>query len=520
MASDPAVPLLRAFEGLVPPDDVLAAIRSGEAVGVALYRGLNVRSPEQLRSLGEALAAAAAEGGHPVPIVAIDQEGGQLMGVGPPATQFAGPMAMGATGDADLVERVGVAIGTELLAMGVNVDWAPDLDLATLPRSPAVGTRAFGDDPARAGELGAAFVTGLQRSGVAASVKHFPGSGQTLADPHHGLPIVDVGAQTLEARELAPFRSAVTAGASLVMVSHAAYPALEPDGVTRPALRSRAILRDLLRSRMGFDGVVVTDALDMGAVDQADVATAALDAVDAGVDLLLAGPAQADRPRELAAMVAGLRALPAAREAAERVLRLRRWLGQAARPPLERVGHAEHQALAAELAARSIALLRDRTGSLPVLPGDVFHSLVVTPRPADLTPADTSSAVEVHLADAVGRRLAGTRSMVTATDPDAEDIRAAVVAAADTDLVVLGTIDAHRHAGQRQLAQALVAAGRRVILVAMRMPTDAGAIPEVDAALACWSIHDASTEAAAAVLFGERPATGRMPLATKPGVSA
>ncbi|MEZ4596794.1 MAG: glycoside hydrolase family 3 N-terminal domain-containing protein, partial [Chloroflexota bacterium] len=135
----PAVPLLRAFEGGSPPADLLAAIRDGDAAGVALYRGLNVRSPAQLRDLGDALRAAAAEGGHPMPIVAIDQEGGQLMGVGAPATQFAGPMAMGAVGDARLARDVGAAIGTELLAMGINVDWAPDLDLATHPRSPAVG---------------------------------------------------------------------------------------------------------------------------------------------------------------------------------------------------------------------------------------------------------------------------------------------------------------------------------------------------------------------------------------------
>lgn len=516
----PAVPLLRAFEGGSPPADLLAAIRDGDAAGVALYRGLNVRSPAQLRDLGDALRAAAAEGGHPMPIVAIDQEGGQLMGVGAPATQFAGPMAMGAVGDARLARDVGAAIGTELLAMGINVDWAPDLDLATHPRSPAVGTRAFGDDPGLVGGLGGAFVEGLQGSGVAAAVKHFPGSGATLADPHHGLPVVKVDAATLRSRELPPFQAALTAGASLVMVSHAAYPSLEPDGLTRPALRSRAILRDLLRDRMGFGGVVVSDALDMGAVDQADVATAALDAIDAGVDLLLAGPAQADRPHELAAMVAGLRSLPAARDAAVRVERLRRWLGQRTQPHLDVVGRAAHQALAADLATRSVALLRDRTGSLPLRPDEVLVSLVITPRAADLTPADTSSLVEVRLADAVGRRLAGTRSMETATDPDADDVRAALVAAADTDVVVLGTIDAFRHPGQRELARALVAAGRRVILVAMRMPSDADAIPEVDAAVACWSIHDASTEAATAVLFGERQATGRVPLALSTGVTA
>jgi beta-N-acetylhexosaminidase len=514
------VPLLRAFEGEMPPTSVLAAIRDGEAAGVALYRGLNVRSLEQLRLMAEALREAALEGGQPVPIVAIDQEGGQLMGIGAPATQFAGPMAMGAVGDPDLARRVGAAIGDELGAMGINVDWAPDLDLATTPSSPAVGTRAFGDHPLLVGELGSAFVQGLQGRGVAAVIKHFPGSGETLADPHHGLPVVDADAATLESRELAPFRAAVAAGTRMVMVSHAAYPALEPDGQVRAALRSRAILRDRLRDRMGFEGVVVSDALDMGAVDQADVARAAVDAVDSGVDLLLAGPGQADRPGELAAIIAGLRSLPAALDAARRVEELRQWLGRGPLPDPGYVGRAEHASLAAELARRSISLLRDRAGSGPLDPASVSQSLVITPAPADLTPADTSSQVAIHLAEAIGRRVGGSRSMMTAMDPDDEDIRTALVAAGDTDLVVLGTIDAVRHAGQRRLARALVEAGRRVILVAMRMPSDADAIPEVDTAIACWSIHDASTEAAAAALFGEHAATGRVPLAATVGASA
>ena len=520
MRGVPAVPLLRAFEGPVPPAPLLAAIRDGEAAGVALYRGLNVLSPLQLRDLSGLLREAAVEGGQPVPIVAIDQEGGQLMGVGAPATQFAGPIAMAAAGDPDLARRVGAAIGTELAAMGIVIDWAPDLDLATAPASPAVGTRSFGDDPALAGELGAAFVTGLQSSGVAASIKHFPGSGETLADPHHGLPVVDADRATLEARELAPFRAAVTAGARLVMVSHAAYPALEPDGVVRPALRSPAILRDLLRDRMGFDGVVVTDALDMGAVDQADVASAALDAVVSGVDLLLAGPGQADRPGELAAIIAGLRSLPAALDAAHRVALLRGWLAETPMPGVDRVGCEEHARLAAELAGRSIALLRDRSGLLPLPKGEGSAPLVVTPTPADLTPADTSSQVTIRLADAVGRRRPGTRALVTPIEPGPDDIRSVLRAADPTTTVVLGTIDAVRHAGQRELARALVAAGKRVILVAMRMPTDADVIPEVDAAIACWSIHDPSTEAAATVLCGERTAEGRVPLRHTMGVPA
>jgi beta-N-acetylhexosaminidase len=513
-ASLVARPLLRAFTGAVPPPDVLDAIRAGDVAGVALYRALNVVSPSQVRALAMAVQRAALEGGQPTAIVAIDQEGGQLQGVGPPATPFAGNMALAATGSVELAGRVAAAMGQELAAMGCNVSWAPDLDLATLATSPAVGARSFGDDPELAARMGAAIVEGLQSAGVAAAAKHFPGSGETLADPHHGLPVVDVDRTTMEARELVPFRAAVAAGARLVMVSHAAYPGLERGGgAPRPALRSSAVLRDLLRDDMGFRGVVVTDALDMAAVDQSDVAGAAVAAIEAGVDLLLAGPAQADRPGELARLLAALRTSPAAEAAAGRVAALRRWLGQWTMPPLEVVGSAEHAALARELARRSVTQIRDEAGLLPLRPSSSARLLVLAPTPADLTPADTSSLVPLRLIDAVRRRHARTETFTIPIDPSPTEVEAAMAAVMATDLVILCTIDAFRHPGQLRLAHTIAALERQAILVALRMPTDVDVLDDLPTALACYSIHDPSTEAMAAVIFGEVQPTGRVPLA-------
>ena len=513
-ASLVARPLLRAFAGPTPPPDVLDAIRAGDAAGVALYRALNVVSPSQVRALAMAVQRAALQGGQPTAIVAIDQEGGQLMGVGPPATQFAGNMALAATRSVDLARKVAAAMGQELAAMGCNVSWAPDLDLATLPTSPSVGTRSFGDDPELAAQMGAATVEGLQSAGVAAAAKHFPGSGETLADPHHGLPVVGLDRATMEARELLPFRAAIAAGARLVMVSHAAYPGLERDGnARRPALRSPAVLHDLLREDLGFGGVVVSDALDMAAVDQSDVASAAIGAIESGVDLLLAGPGQADRPQELARLVAALRTSPAAEIAAGRVAALRRWLGQRTMPPLDVVGSSDHAALARELARRSVTQIRDEAGLLPLRPSTSARLLVLAPTPADLTPADTSSLVPLRLIDAVRRRHARTETFVVSIDPSPDEVDAAMAAVLATDLVILCTIDAFRHPGQLRLGRTIAALGRQAILVALRMPTDADELDDLPTVLACYSIHDPSMEAMAAVIFGELQPTGQMPLA-------
>jgi beta-N-acetylhexosaminidase len=514
----PPATLLVAFEGADAPPQVLAALRRGEIAGVALYRSLNVETPERLRALTTAIQAAATEGGQPAAIIAIDQEGGQLHGVGPPATQFPGGMALGATGSADLARRVGTAIGWELRALGMTVDWAPVCDLATRLDNPAVGTRAFCDDPLLAATLAAAMVEGIQSTGVAATLKHFPGSGDTAADPHHALPIVEADRATIRDRELTPFAAGIAAGARLVMASHAAFPSLEPDGSrTRSAMRSSAVLRQLLRERLGFDGVVVSDALDMHAIDQRAVPAAARDALDAGVDLLLAGPAQAARSDQLEAIRQSAWSHPDASVAGRRIDQLRRRLGTD-QPPLQVLGCAEHQQLAAEVARGSMTLVRDDGAILPLRPPDHARLLVVSPRPADLTPADTSSTVTVRLGQAVQRRHPDAVLVEVPIDPDEQEIAHACGLACGVDAVIVGTIDAFANQGQLELVHALGRVGPPVVLVSMRSPADASALPEVRSVLCSYSIHDASTEAAAAVLFGEAEAPGRLPVMTQAGV--
>ena len=259
--------LLLAFAGTDLPPHTAARLRERPAAGVALYRHLNVGEPSQLRSLTDAIQRIAPRG---LPfLVAIDQEGGQLLGLGPASTGFAGNMALGAAGDEDLAGRVGEAIGLELLACGVNVNFAPVCDLATNPANRSVGVRSFGDDPARVGPLVAATVRGMARAGVASTLKHFPGLGDSEVDTHHGLATVDASAEQLHARELEPFRAGIDAGAELVMSAHLAVPGVTGDP-TVPATLSPAVMGGLLRDALAFEGVSVSDAFDMGGLGTAD----------------------------------------------------------------------------------------------------------------------------------------------------------------------------------------------------------------------------------------------------------
>ena len=276
--------LMIAFTGTELPPSAAKRINERGVAGVTLFHAHNIADPPQIRRLTAAIQEARPAGAPPL-MIAADQEGGQLIGLGAGTTQFAGPMALGATGDVELAERVAGAMARELRALGVNVDYAPVCDVANNPANPALGIRSFGDDPETVGRFAAATVRGLQDEGVAATLKHFPGAGDTAADPHHELPVVPRTNAELAARELVPFRAALDAGARMVMTGHFALPGQDAD---LPTSLSAAVLRDLLRGQMHFDGVTVTDALDMRALAQGSAQIVdAIAALRAGEDVLL-----------------------------------------------------------------------------------------------------------------------------------------------------------------------------------------------------------------------------------------
>lgn len=506
---------MSAFRGTDVPPEVAARLAERPIAGFTLFRAHNVESVAQVRSLTAALQAAAPPDARPL-LIAADQEGGQLVGLGEDTTPFAGPMALGATGDADLAERVARATALELRALGVNVNYAPVCDLATDSRNPALGIRSFGDDPEAVGRLAAATVRGLQAEGVAATAKHFPGVGDLTVDTHHALGVVRHDRVALEARELVSFRAALAAGARFVMSGHFALPALTGDPEL-PATLAPGVMTSLLREVMGFEGLAITDALDMHALGQgAAQVVDVICAVRAGVDLLLCAADDAAVRIEPALDQALRRGLidPAGRgETRRRLYETRAWLAGFERPPPEVVGAAEHAVLARELAERSVTLLRNGAGLVPLRPTADDQLLVIQPRPTDLTPADTSSYVDPSLAEAVRRRHPATDGLLLEQTPDEGTIAHVRARAADFGTVILGTVVADRQPGQAALARALIGDGRRVVNVALRTPWDVAAFPEAQTYACSYGILGPSMEATAAALFGEIPFSGHLPVA-------
>lgn len=361
------------FTGTTAPDWVLRRLGEGLA-SVGLF-GRNIASPEQLAALTAQLRAERDD-----VLVAIDEEGGDVTRLEVrTGSSFPGNYALGTVDDVSLTEEVAAELGRRLAACGVNLNWAPSADVNSNPSNPVIGVRSFGADTDLVARHTAAYVTGLQSAGVAACTKHFPGHGDTAVDSHHALPRIDVDASVLQARELAPFRAAIAAGTRAIMTAHILVPALDPD---RPATLARTILTDLLRGELGYDGLIVTDGMEMQAIAATyGIERGSVLAVAAGADAICVGGGLADdetvrRLRD--ALVSAVRTgeLPEERlaDAAERVRALARWTAAAAGP-----ADAEHT-------ADPQVGLRAARRALKVTAAEHFTPLTEPPYVAALTP--------------------------------------------------------------------------------------------------------------------------------------
>ena len=344
------------FDGPAVPVELRSLAREWDLGGVVLFKR-NVEAPEQVAELAFEAQGLARE----TPLwVGIDQEGGRVARLRAPFTEWP-PMAHLGRGGDGLADRFARALAAELSAVGVNLDFAPVLDLYNEAADPVIGDRALSSDAGVAGRLGARIIGGLQAGGVAACAKHFPGHGDALVDSHRELPVVEHDPERLRTHEMAPFRDAVAAEVAAVMTAHVVYPALDEE---RPATLSPAVVDGLLRRECGHRGLVVTDDLEMGAITGSrTVEQAAVQALAAGCDTLLVCGASIERHASVLeaivhAVEAGeldARRVDEARDRQQRVKaaflagdRPRRPLSR--RQILERVGSAEHRSVAEEMA--------------------------------------------------------------------------------------------------------------------------------------------------------------------------
>jgi beta-N-acetylhexosaminidase len=461
--------------GLAGPtlgDDDIRLFEDTRAAGLILYRR-NFDGPEPLIALLSRLESAL---GRRL-LVATDHEGGRIVMLGRGVTIFPDNLAVAAAGDEAFAFRQGLTEARELRRLGVDLNLGPVLDVLTDRYSPNIGIRSYGKDPRTVTAYGLARIRGMTGAGLSACVKHFPGKGHAPLDAHLALPTIDSTWDEMEALHLPPFRAAIAAGVEAVMTSHPVYPRLDPSGV--PATFSRRLVAELLRGELGFNGVIVSDDLEMGAVREVSgVGEAAVRAAEAGHDLLLVCHTERAQRETATALVAACRSGRLERgsleTAAGRVRRLRerrvaRFEGGEPHP--ERDGHA----LAGAIATRAVTVVAPGRPDLArALNGSVG---VVLPRFSDLAPRIT---IEPALMDerawataAFGRAGVRIDATLVGIEPSAEEIRAAADLAADRDATVLFLFDGHLYATNRALLDAVQARARILAVVLLRDPYDA-----------------------------------------------
>ena len=325
--------LIGGFYGTELPASYANALRAGERGGAVLFKRNLTEDVGTTAGLNAEIASAS---GKEFPaLIAVDQEGGRVARLGPPVLTLPPMRALGHAGDVDLVRRAARTLGNQLAALGFTMDFAPVLDVNTRAENPVIGDRAFGSDPRVVMRCGVAFIRGLQDGGLLACGKHFPGHGDTTADSHLELPVVTHDRTRLEQVELLPFRAAAGAGVAALMTAHVVYETLDK-GV--PATMSRAVCASLLRAEIGFEGMLVSDDLEMKAVSaRYSIEEAAVEAVWAGCDALLVCSDEALQARAHEALVKKAEKEPRFRarcvEAAERGLRVRRLVRPLPLPP-------------------------------------------------------------------------------------------------------------------------------------------------------------------------------------------
>jgi beta-N-acetylhexosaminidase len=490
------------------------------AGGIIVHREI-YRDPAQMASyIAEAQRAALARNGVPM-LICCDHEGGHIRFMRTVATAVPSNMALGAAGDPTLAADAARLLSAELTAVGVNWTLAPVVDVNNNPRNPVIGTRAFSDDPAVVGAYGSAAIGAYQSAGLLACAKHFPGHGDTDVDSHVGLPRIDHDRARLERIELAPFRAAIAAGVASVMTAHLLVQALDPEWI---GTLSQPILTDLLRNELGHRGLIVTDALEMaGVADLLPEPAAAIQAVQAGADVLLTGRDPAANQQVFDALLSAVRSgrIPAARFedavrnvlAAKARLPVESYVPDPARAARE-VGTAEHQLQALEMARRTITVVRSADGLLP-LPRDLGARLVVlSPLGSRRTMMEQWTFGQSDLGRQIAARAPEAVEMPIEFPVDAATRSgiASVVGAAQ--VIVVGTLNAIVDPDQVEFLEWLAreAPSAELVVVGLRTPYDVLVLPWLRTYVCAYSSVEPSMIATAEVLFGEQPARGLLPV--------
>lgn len=544
-------------------DEIRKCLRDYHFGGALLFAD-NCRDAEQtLRLVADLQTANQAGGGLPL-LVSTDQEGGTVARLGF-GTTGVGNMALAATGSPEYASQMAAVYGEELGLLGIHADYAPVMDVNNNPNNPVIGVRSFSDDPETAAEYGAAFIQGLHSKGTISTLKHFPGHGNTDTDSHTGFPCIDRSYEELKAVELVPFQAAINSGADMIMTAHIQYPQIETETYTSastgervylPATMSKTILTDILRGHMGFEGVIVSDALDMAAIHDNFTDEDVLKyTINAGVNMLIL-PIIYDtdlfqRNKDMVDAAVRLAEnggidIERVNDSVRRILKLKKKYGlldqtdftvtdEQVAAALNGAGSAEHRDLAWQIAGQALTLVKNEKEAFPLDVKDGDKTLILFSDSC----ASRFAAGELAKQWLMEKGLLHENAEITTLVHTRENDEECLQTSREADHVILinrmyasacldpNTEDGFSTAIFDRIIAERHAAGRTVIFISCQLPYDAVRFPDADAILLAYgssimravppesgegSAYAPNLPAAICACFGAFDAPGKLPV--------
>lgn len=517
--------LVVGFEGLVPDADICDLLKNHYIGGVVLF-SRNLDNPQQAFALTHELQQMAMDTTG-IPIwIGTDQEGGMVVRIRQGIAQMPAAMALGAARNPLLLYEAAKGTAMELKALGINMNFAPVVDINVNPRNPIIDVRSFGDEAELVAEQGIAAMLGYQDGGIVSVIKHFPGHGDTETDSHAELPVVRHSLERLRSVELVPFQRAARMGAEAVMTAHVGIPLLS-GGEAVPATLSWDILTGLLREELDFGGLIVTDCMEMDAVTQGiGVGEAVVQAVLAGADLLLVSHTYESQLEALSslerAVIKGRLPIERVDASVERILHLKEQRievqGASWEEAQARLENPQTLQTIERLREESITAINREPDYCQLSPGE--DTLVLWPQMM----AACKSEDEPIYKDTLGSSLcpyitAKLTERVYESNPGTDEIAALVAEAQGYKQIIVGIFHMASNPGQQALVGKLLAGDIKVIPVSLRNPVDLAAFPEAKGFLACYEHHPHTLQALTRVLMGKLEPAGTLPV-TIPDYSA
>lgn len=479
-------------------------------VGGVIYFDRNVKSPNQVATLSNDLQKLALSSERKIPLfITVDQEGGKVARFKEGFTAFPGNMVLGATQNKDLAYQTGKQMGKELRAVGVNLNMAPVLDVNNNPENPVIGVRSFSEDPGLTAELGAELIRGFHDSGIYTIAKHFPGHGDTAVDSHVGLPEISHSMERLNQVELVPFKEAISQGTDMVMSTHIIFPAIETEpGI--PATLSEKVLTGLLRKQLNYDGVIITDDMEMGAIaENFGTREAVVRAIKAGADIVLVCHSLERQTQSIDAVKQAVEKgeIDEARidESVRRILRLKAKDAFLKQPyadvekATELSNRPEAEKVARQTAEQGVTLVKDPAQHIPLKPENAKKLAVFTvnkPQAISEVLKQNGYEADVNYVDSLKQ-------------PQVQSL-AAKAGDADAALVVINQVK--ENPAWIELIQTLNAKRIPVIVWGMDVPYGLDQLPEGVTSIALYGSSRPLLEAGAKIMTGGVQSQGRLPV--------